>query len=186
MTNRRSGAFCVAFVLCVAGLVFAAKIKSDFDKTANFAGYKTYAWGNNLEPQRPGASLVILGATNYELHNRGLEMVDVDRADLIIRYEAAGDTDVNFSVSQDPTYANVGGVPLPGTTMWTWGFGGPSGARFIHKGSLVIDVFDKQQHKLIWSAMAKANLSSSPNKAITEVGKIISQMFQQYPVKGRT
>jgi len=186
MRNRRLGILGVLFVLCAFGLAFAAKIKADFDKTANFAAYKTFAWGENREPQRAGASLVLTSTINSELRNRGLELVDVDHADLIVRYQAAGDTDINVSYDTDPTYANVGGIPLPGATMWSSGLIGRSSARYIHKGNLVIDIFDKQQHKLIWSTMATADLSSSPKKAIDQVMNTISEMFTRYPVKSRT
>src|SRR4051812_38443319 len=86
-------------VLCTAVLAFAAKIKVDFDKTANFTAYKTYAWGKNFEPQRPGANIVLTGAVDYELQGRGLRQQDIEHADLIVRYEVAGDTDMAFSMA---------------------------------------------------------------------------------------
>lgn len=176
---RFSGcAVCLAFAV---GMAFAAKIKADHDKTIDFSRYKTYAWGENLEPHRGGANIFISGAINYELHARGLNEQDVDHADLIVRYQAAGDSDLNFSAAPDPTYALVGGTPLPGTTVWTSGFQMPSSGRYVRKGTLIIDIFDKRRHKLIWSVSATDTLHEKSTKAIKQIGDIVEAMFTRYP-----
>lgn len=186
MLRSRRVPVCTVIVLCTAVLAFAAKIKADFDKTADFLSYKTYAWGQCLEPTRAGAKIVISSAIDYELDARGLKHQDVEQADLIVRYEAAGDSDLNFSAAPDPTYAFVGGVPLPGTTVWTSGLNQPSSGRFVRKGTLVIDVFDRRQQKLVWSASATDTIHESSSKAIKQIGDIVSSMFAQYPLKART
>jgi len=186
MLRSRRALMCSMIVLCAAVLAFAAKIKADFDKTATFAGYKTYAWGKNLEPQRPGANIVLAGAVDYELQERGLRQQDIEHADLIVRYEVAGDTDMAFSMASDPTYAAIGGIPWAGATMWYPGFNMPSSGRYIRKGSVVIDIFDRQQRKLIWTAMAIGALDSRPSKAIDQINKTVEAMFAQYPVKARS
>ncbi len=173
------------FVVCaMAGLAFAAKIKSDFDKNADFTSYKTYAWGKNLEPQRPHANIVLRGAVDYELQERGLQLVNsVEQADLVVRYQVAGDSDMNFGTTVDPTFAMVGGVPWPGATVWYPGFSMSSSGRYIRKGGMVIDIFDRPQKKLIWSASATGALDPSPKKAIEQVNTVVTKMFSSYPVK---
>jgi hypothetical protein len=166
-------------------LAFGAKIKTDTDKNADFASYKTYAWGKNLEPQRAGAKILLTGAIEDQLNEKGLQQQDVAQADLIVRYQAAGDTDMNFSATMDPTYAAVGGIPLPGTTVWTSGFNVSSNGRYIRKGTLVIDVFDRRQHKLIWSASAAQAIPNDPEKAINQVSKTIAEMLNKYPVQNK-
>jgi len=186
MFRSRLVPVCIMIVLCTAVLAYAAKIKADFDKTADFVSYKTYAWGRCLEPTRAGAKIVISSAIDYELDARGLKHQDVDHADLIVRYQAAGDSDLNFSAAPDPMYAFVGGVPLPGSTMWTSGLNQPSSGRFVRKGTLIIDVFDRRQQKLIWSVSATDTIHESSGKAIKQIGDIVMSMFAQYPVKART
>jgi isoaspartyl peptidase/L-asparaginase-like protein (Ntn-hydrolase superfamily) len=90
---------------------------------------------------------------------------------------------MNFGVA-DPTYAAVGGAPLPGAGVWTAGFNVSSGGRYIKQGTLVIDIFDKQQRKLIWSAIASDSIHEKTDKAIQQIGKIVTSMFSHYPVKG--
>ncbi len=162
---------------------FAAKIKSDYDKAADFSSYKTFAWGQNVEPQRPNAAIFLRGAINHELGVRGLEQSEeVEKADLIVRYQAGGDKDISFA-STDPTYAAIGGIPWSGSSVWTAGFSVPQNGRYVRKGVLVIDIFDRRQHKLVWSSSATDTIHDSPKKAIEQVNKIIEKMFLQYPVK---
>jgi hypothetical protein len=167
----------------VVGIAFAAKVKTESDKTADLSAYKTYAWGQNVEPQRKAAGIVLVGAVDEELKKKGLQQSDVNSADLIVRYEAAGDTDLNFNSASDPTYSQIGGAPLPGATTWTSGFSVPSSGRYVRKGTLVIDIFDRQKRKLVWSATASGALSNSPEKAVDEITKAVSEMFSHYPGK---
>jgi hypothetical protein len=187
MLKARSVVVGATTLVLLVTLAFAGtKIKSDFDQTADFSAYKTYAWGKNLEPQRPGANIVLKGAVDYELQTKGLREQEFDQADLIVRYQVAGDSDMNFSTMVDPTYAMIGGIPWPGTTVWTPGFSMPSSGRYIRKGGVVIDIFDRKQHKLIWTATATGALSDKPKKAIEEINDAVSKMFTYYPEKKKS
>ena len=178
---------CLAFVCCAVVLAMGAKIKSDLDKTANFASYRTFAWGKNVEPPRAGANFVISGAVEHELEARGLQpAADVRQADLIIRYEAAGDTDINLAGITDPMYDWSGGVAPIGATPWSSGLSSGLVGRYIRKGTLVIDIFDAHQHKLIWSSSASGALAQSSDKAIKQLNGVIADMFARYPLKART
>ena len=179
---KAAAAACLTLLMAV--ICLAAKIKSDVDKGADFGAYKTYAWGDNLEPARFGAKYVISGYIEQELEARGLEhTTDIQHADLIVRYQAAGDTDMNFSIATDPTYAAIGGIPVGGMTMWSSGFNLPSSGRFLRKGTLVIDIFDVKQHRLIWSASATDTIHNETKKAIKQIDQIVTSMFERYPVK---
>jgi len=186
MTRSFRISVCVAFVCCAVVFAAAAKIKSDSDKTADFASYKTFAWGKNLEPPRVGANFYISGAVEHELEARGLSpAADVHQADLIIRYEAAGDTDINLAGITDPMYDLTGGVAPIGVTPWTSGLSSGLVGRYIRKGTLVIDIFDAHQHKLIWCASATGAIAESTSKAAKQLNGVIADMFDRYPVKAR-
>jgi len=176
---------CAAFLCAAVALGWAAKIKSDVDKTADFKTYKTFTWGHNLNPPHQDAQLVLVGAVEQQLRARGLEPADKEHADLIIRYEAAGNTDMNIGGILDPTYDTTGGVPPPTATPWTAGWDMPSNGRYVRKGTLVIDIFDAHQHKLIWSASAAGAIAQSSSKAIKELNAVVASMFDRYPVKAR-
>lgn len=185
MITKKCAATFLFIMCCAVGIAFAAKIKSDYDKSADFSLYKTYAWGlNNVEPTRQAAGMVIEGAINQNLQQRGLQQIeDPQQADLIIRYTAVGDRDMNFAPADDPSYAPVGGAPLPTATVWTPGFPVATGGRYIKKGTLVVDVFDRQRHTLIWSVSASDTISDQTQKAIQQINSIVANMFKQYPAK---
>jgi hypothetical protein len=173
-------------VLCVIVLVelaVAGKIKADFDKDADFSSYRRYAWGNNLEASSGAGKLTVLGAIEQEMEKRGFQKTDVEHADIIIRYQVATDTDLNLNASVDPTYAAVGGIPVNGATVWYSGLGAVSTARYLKKGTLAIDVFDVRQHKLVWSVSATDTIHENTTKAIKQVSKVVSEMFERYPAK---
>jgi len=187
MTRPMRISVCTVFVCCAVALALAAKIKSDFDKTADFNSYKTFAWGENLDPPRVGAKFYISGAVEHELEARGLQpAADIQQADLIVRYEAAGNTDLNLAGIYDPTYQTTGGVAAATASPWSSGINYPTNGRYFRKGTLVIDIFDAHQHKLIWSASASGAVAQSTDKAVKELNGIISDMFSRYPVKART
>ncbi len=184
MSRNKRLVLSALLVLSIIGAAFAAKIKSNYDKSADFRSYKSFAWGQNMEPQRPAAALFVKGSIDQQLRARGLqEVADPALADLIVRYQAGGDKDISFAAS-DPTYAQIGGLPWPGSTVWTAGFSVPSSGRYLRKGTLIIDIFDQRQHKLIWTSSATDTIHDSPKKAIEQVNKIIEKMFLEYPVKG--
>jgi hypothetical protein len=180
MSKRQRLALTLILVSCVLGVGFAAKTKADFDKNADFSSYKTYAWGQNQLPTRQSAGMVITYAIDAQLQSTGLRQVQVEDADLIVRYAATSDRGMNFGV-EDPTYAVVGGAPLHGSTVWTSGFNVPTGGRYVRQGSLIIDIFDRQQRKLIWSATASAKIHDKTEKAIQQINKIVTEMFSRYP-----
>src|SRR3954453_21196469 len=116
----RYGVFVHAGIfLCMVGVVWAAKIKSDYDKTVDFSVYKTYAWGQNVGPTRAAASMFIRGSIDGQLQGAGLKETDIDHADVVVRYGAASDSDMAFAPASDPTYSYIGGAPLPGATVWS-------------------------------------------------------------------
>src|SRR4051812_14367092 len=173
----------VICAICLLSLVAHAKMKANYDKKASFAGYKTYAWVECVKLPRQAANIVIGNGIDYQLQARGLQKTDVEHADLLVRFQAAADTDLNFARASDPLYSQFGGIPLPDSYVWGVGFNIPTSGRYVRQGNLVIDVFDKSKHMLIWTCLAEENIFSQTNKAIVQVDQIIGKMFQEYPVK---
>lgn len=177
---------CVGFVFCLMGAAFAEKIKAEHDNTIDFSTYKTYAWGKNVEPVRAAGTMFIKGAIDAQLQARMLQEVDIAHADLVVRYGAASDTDMNFGAASDPSYSYIGGAPVAGATVWSPSFGTSTGGRYVRKGSLLIEIFDTKQKRLIWTAIASDAIHDSPMKAIEQLNKIVPKMFASYPVKKRS
>ncbi|MGH9508932.1 MAG: DUF4136 domain-containing protein [Terriglobales bacterium] len=58
-------------VLC-AGLVYAQKVKLDYDKKADFSRYQTYAWIEGTQARQTLWHLHIVGSIDQSLRARGL------------------------------------------------------------------------------------------------------------------
>lgn len=165
------------FALSVAA---GQKVKSGYDKSADFSQFKTYAWVPRTAPStNPILGTLIIADIDTELAKKGLRKVE-SNPDLLVTYYTDADVSGGFA-AEDPSYAAIGGVPLPGGNMW----GGSLPATpvpQVMKGALDIDLIDARQKRLIWRGTAKANLDYDNRlKMLEQVNRAITEIFKKYP-----
>ena len=132
--------------LLVTGAVFGQDVHYNFDRTVNFASYKTYKWVNIKEiiPLDSLSDQDIKSAVDAELAKKGLAKTEADDADLLIDYQFALNQEKQFtSYSTDFGYG-------PG-----WGrgwYGGGMGSTTttgqtytINIGSVGLDMYDARK-----------------------------------------
>ncbi len=178
-------AIVAALLLALATSSWAQKIHVTFDKQADFAQFKTYAWAPHGAVAHPMLAANVVGAIEQELKARGLQKVTIDQnPGLVIQVYGSIDTETSYN-STDPLYNATGGIPPFDPSFSgpiTYGnFGATSVS--IHKGELVVDLIDAANKKLVWRAISQQNLSHDPNKLVTQVNNTVTKMFKQYPVK---
>jgi Domain of unknown function (DUF4136) len=125
-----SVALIVALVLAPVVLL-AQKTSFDYDKTANFAAFKTYALKDGTKVGNPLIDNRIVAAIESELAAKGLT-ASADKPDVTVIYHVA------FDKKQDITAFSTGGGPY----AYRWGGGwGTTDVRVneILVGTLVID-----------------------------------------------
>ena len=166
--------------LCSAHL-FAQKITSDFDKATDFSKLKTYAWAPGTASPYPNLDLYIRAVVDEALSKKGLVQSEAKQADILIAYHAAGDTDVSMGGFNDPTYSATGGVPIPGTTMWSSGVTAGAVGSSIRKGSLAIQMYDRRQQKFVWEASAKDTMKEKMAERTAQLDKALVKMMDRYP-----
>ena len=88
-----------------------------------------------------------------------------------------------MSSFDDPTYAGSGGVAIPGTTMWSSGSAAGSVGRYITKGTLAIEYYDRRQRKIVWAAAAKGTVKEKSGDRLTQLQKILPKLLERYPPK---
>jgi uncharacterized protein DUF4136 len=104
--------------LAMASAAFAQKIKTGYDKSAEFSGFKTYAWTEQQpSPIQPLVATMIVADIDHELSAKGLRKVEKD-PDVLVSYYAGGDSQTAF-MQTDPGHLSTGGIPPPNATMWT-------------------------------------------------------------------
>ena len=165
-------------ILLAAGVMYAA-VHADYDRKANFGGYRTYSWiglkaGNSLWQDR------IMGAVDSQMAARGLT-----------RVESGGDISIaafGRTTEHDTLHTFYDGFPGWGWRAGWWGMGsGMATAEVIPEpvGNLTVDIFDGHTKQLVWRGMASEVLSEKPDKNEKKLEKAVDEMFKKFPPKER-
>lgn len=158
----------------------AAQITTDYDHHADFSQYKTYSWlkvqaGDQLWEER------IQRDVDSQLAAKGWTRVDSGGSASISAFESTKDEE-----TLETFYDGLGGGG------WGWrGFGGNFGVfgesttttDTTHIGTLVVDIFDTQNHKLLWRGKQSDALSSNPEKNEKKLSNDLHKMFNKFPPK---
>jgi len=173
----------VVFVLIGMMFVFAAKssaqqVKTDYDRSANFAQYKTYCWEQVKTKDALDVDRV-KSAVNAALAAKGWSKVDSGGDVSIIAVETTQNQQ-----SLNTFYDGFGGG-------WGYrrfgggGFGGLGEATTTTEtykvGTLVVDLFDTKTKQLLWRGTSSDTLSNNSNKNIKNLDKGVEKMFKKFP-----
>jgi hypothetical protein len=161
--------FLMVFIVCSLSM---AKVTVDWDKTADFTKYKTYAWAKGTPASNPLINDRIIAAIDNELAAKGMQKVDDPAsADLVVIYHAALSEETQLNTTD-----------MGGGWGWRWG-GGMSTTTVdkIPKGQLVVDIGDAKTKKVLWMGNASETLSDNPEKNTEKVNKVTKEMFKKFP-----
>jgi len=164
----------VASVALMGTIAFAQATNYDFDTSANFASFRTYAWV-------PGAALPdqinhqrVVGAVNRQLISKQLMLVDRQaNPDLLIAYHAAFDRDLQISGFG----SGYGGFRFPG------GFSGSARTDDIITGTLIVDLIDARTKTIAWrgTATKEINPNAKPEQRDKNINRAAEKLFKNYP-----
>ena len=163
----------IASVALMATITFAQAINYDFDKSANFAAFRTYAWV-------PGAALDqmnherIVGAINMQLIAKQLQLVDRQaNADLLIAYHAAFDRDMQITGFG----SGWGGFRFPGS------YSGTARAEDIVTGTLIVDVINARTETIVWrgTATKEVNINAKPAQREKNINRAVAKLLKNFP-----
>lgn len=160
-------------LVCLAGRLSAQEVKTDYDRSADFAKYKTYSW-ERVKTKDPLDVDRIKSAVNGALAAKGWTQVDSGGDVSIVSIEMT-----HNQQTLDTFYNGFGGG-------WRWrGFGGLGEATTTTEtykvGSLVVDLFDTKTKTLIWRGSASDTLSNNSEKNIKNLDKGVEKMFRNFP-----
>ena len=164
----------IAAVLAPA-LVLAQKTSYDFDKTANFAGFKTYAHKDGTKVGQELIDARILAAIDAQMAAKGFTVSDAS-PDVFVVYHVA------FDKQQDISTYSTGYAG--GYGRYGWGYGGGWGGgssttqvRDILIGTLVIDLADAKAGKLVWRGMGvkEVDTQAKPEKRDKSINNAVTK-----------
>ena len=183
----------ILFSLILAFSLFgcsSTKITSDFDKDADFTKYKDFSylgWAkdsdqmlNDLDKQR------IETAFANEFTKRGIKFVDQSEADAMVSLFIVVDQKTSTTAYTDH-YGGMGGGYGYGYPGWGWG-GGMSTTRYQEHdylvGTLVVDVFDAEQKKLVWQGVGSGTVNENTKNREDRINKVARAIMDKYPSGG--
>ena len=172
--------FLAAF-LFMAACAYGQDVHYNYDRSANFAAYKTYQW-----VEIPGGAVpdqlidqAIKRAAEEQLALKGLTKVE-NNADLYIGYQFVLNLEKSISLW------DTGGAAPAGD--------GAHGAAADHVqgqtstipvGILLMDLYDVGRKQLVWrgDAIKTIDLKKDPDKNYKNLQKVMAKLFKNYPPK---
>ncbi|MCF2826664.1 DUF4136 domain-containing protein [Pseudoalteromonas sp. L23] len=177
-------------VIATLVLMLAACAKTpdwDYDKSVQFANYKTYAWSPEADLKNNGREYQvndlmekrIRSAIQNEMSKQGFTLTDPQSADLLVNYHASVDT----KIESDSLHTTYG-------ARWNyWGIGWQTQTttREYEVGTLVLDMIDKASNQLVWRGAKEGRLRSnqSPDQRTESINKTISELLANFPPKAQ-
>jgi hypothetical protein len=165
---------------------------TDFDRSANFGSYRTFAWGKSeVKVENPvySSDLIkknIRTTVEKEFSKRGIRM-DKKDPDFLVSYQTYTEK------KQERNGGGYYGYGYPYFPMrygfgWGWGWGFPYGGwgyppreRSYTEGTLIIDITDKETNELVWRGTVKGNVDNI-GELQKQIAKGVKAIMKKYPV----
>lgn len=154
----------------------SVRVYSDYDKSADFKQYKTFAFMksgidkveiSDLDKKR------ILNAIDQQLSAKG--MTKSETPDLLVNI---------FTKSREEVSVNQFNAGWGYGWGWGWNpymYGGQTTVSSSTEGTLYIDLIDAKKKELIWQGEGTGTLSKNMDRKDEIVNNIVSQILAQYP-----
>ena len=164
-------------------LIVAQKTSYDFEKSANFAAFKTYAH-KNRDARRAAADR---RQDRRRRSTRSSRPRGFRRPRRSPTYSSSTTWRSTRRRTSRPTAPAGGGY---GAYGWGWGGGWAGGTtttqvRDILMGTMVIDMADAKKGQLVWRGMGvkEVNTQAKPEKRDKSINKAVEKIFKNYPPK---
>ncbi|HSF14800.1 MAG TPA: DUF4136 domain-containing protein [Vicinamibacteria bacterium] len=165
-------------LLLLAAPSFAQKVNVDWDR--DYVGpWETYAWVEAKDgAQNPLMDQRIVKAVDYWLTMRGRQEVQQnENPDVLVTYHT--NTQDEVVVTADTMGYGYG----PG---FYWGGGMTTTTARSHtytKGTLVVDVWEPKEKKLLFRGTATDTVDANPEKLEKKINKMVEKMVKEFDKK---
>jgi len=175
---KRAVLVAIGILFLFAGGLSASQVKTDFDRSADFAQYKTYSW-EQVKTKNPLDADRIKSAVNAALSAKGWSEVQSGGDVSVMAFEMTSDHQ-----TLNTFYDGQGGG-------WGWRrFGGGGFGSFGESttttdtykvGTIVVDMYDTKGKNLVWRGSSSDVLSTNSSKNIKNLDKEVDKMLKQFP-----
>ncbi len=152
-----------------------ASVTVDFDKSADFSKYESFAWKKGTPAKDALMEKRIRDAVEQELQANGLTQVET-APDLYV---------VTHASSKTERHVQVDNLGYAGYGRRGWYPHGPTSVNVyeIPIGTLMVDLVDGKTNELVWRGLAEKTLSDKPQKVAKLIYKVVKKMFKKFPPK---
>jgi hypothetical protein len=184
MTHRRrtrkmriaTFATCVWLIL-IGTMALAQSVTYDYDRTASFSNYKTYAWTRGTELTDELNHARVVRGIDAALAGKGLAKVEPSaNPDVLVAYHAS------FDKTLEITGTAHGWGPLGLGDRW-----GSARVQPVLVGTLVVDISDARMSALVWRSLASSEIrqNDKPETREKKITQATEKMFRNYPPQSR-
>jgi hypothetical protein len=169
------------FILLIAASCATIKVSSDFDKAAQFSGYKTYAFtpeALNLNIEELNRKRLVTAVEN-ELSLKGF--TKAEKPDVLIDIKVSGEK------KQTATATSTGGYGYGGYG-YRYGWGGGMGTTTINydsyvEGTVFVNMIDASKSEVVWQGRGVGTIDpdASASKREKNINYAVKQIFTKYP-----
>ena len=180
MTLHRTLALALAVTL-IPAIAAAQKTTYDFDKTANFASFRTYAMKEGTLTKNELIDKRLITAIEEQLAAKGFTRNESSPDVIVVAHIAFDEQKDISSFSSGPMYGGYG-----------YGWGGGWGStttdvrvREILIGTLAVDMIDAKKKEVAWRGLGtkEINTNAKPDKRDKNITKAVEKIFKNYPPK---
>jgi hypothetical protein len=204
---KKASLLFVAVIFFLTGCITPAPNNYQAEKTKgiNYSNYKTYAWlpsKNDSSYTKMASKKTVESALSAavieQLNARGMKR-DTVNPDCLFTYTLVLTKTYQVGQTAPPVYApssNVG--PLPGQyDMYYWTpadpysydpalYQGANKVTTFRDGSLVIDMIDRKQNKIVWRTSAQGKVRDKDAQGVRPtINEIVPIMFKKFPISSK-
>ena len=172
----------LALGLFAVGGCAGPKVITDFDPSAEFSAFHTFAFTGLTDRDQGGVldnSLLrkrIEEIVGQQLTAKGLRQVGVeDRSDLLVHFW------VRVKDKQRVESTGMTAGPYGGRYGGAGYYGGGVTTYEYEEGTLIVDLAESSKEELVWRATIVAILRGSPEENLELVNKGVAKAFEAYP-----
>jgi len=170
----------ILFLFLLALPALGQKVHVDYDGATAFSQYRTFQFYETREDLRDYSltshKKVVEQLRGYA-EEGGLREVDTD-PDVYVAYYSADRGDLRLVLSDlEYTY----GSDFSLGSYWEGGVGSRTSNSFTFKqGTLIIDVWDAKEKRLVWRGMATSAVAKDPDKNDKKIARAIKKITKNW------
>lgn len=168
-TMKTRFALC-AMLLCITSTIAVGQqVSVNYDHSASFSQYHTYAWGSNNANQIQNSILAQVAKQdiNSAMQAKGFQLVQENQNPDLILTASGG-------LRQETSYSAWGMRGIGG------GMGGITPEQNV-VATMIVDLYNAKAQSLVWRGIAQDTLSDNGNKNQKMVSNAVTKMFKQWP-----